>query len=308
MTDPARGSVRHFSLKSGDAFPRHIVGAENVYSSKSSNSPIVVKQRLGINHSAKSFDPGAPMVIDAMANATIVDRGNELMPKSCWILNNYLLNPIVLFDHDYCRPVGASQTVEATDEGLKISAKVGEPGAGHDLTPDQKMVRSLLAQKVLNSLSVGFIPHEWTIDEKTGVLTYVRAELLEISIVSVPMQQNSQISNVKNHTQETQKMADDLTQQTPNPTQPDQPEGSGKPSQDEVLEKVRAMLEDNTNLTKEICETIRKIWPKGEEDQKKLGDLEKENAELKESLSDAKGYIDGLHVRIDKYKALVSAK
>lgn len=156
--------------------------------------PLTVKT---LEQSKKGFDPSKPMVIEAWANRAEVDRGNELMPKSCWDLKNFLLNPILLFNHDYSRPIGRVLSVEATDEGLKITAQIGDPEAGHELTDDQKMVRSLAAQQVLKSLSVGFIPFEYSWDEKTETLTYENVELLEISVVSIPMQQSSQFTSVK---------------------------------------------------------------------------------------------------------------
>jgi HK97 family phage prohead protease len=145
----------------------------------------------------KAYDPKKPMVIEAWANKAEADRGNELMPKECWDLANFKLNPILLFNHDYSRPIGRVLTVEATDEGLKITAQIGDPEAGHDLTDDQRMVRSLAAQEILKSLSVGFIPYEYSWDEKTETLTYENVELLEISVVSIPMQQSSQFTSVK---------------------------------------------------------------------------------------------------------------
>lgn len=137
-------------------------------------------------------------VIKGYGNVALPDRYNELMPQDCWDLNNYLINPVICINHntqDINSLVGKATLVEARPEGLYFEAEIGSEG--EDLTPAQETVVKLVRQGVLKTLSVGFIPHDYETDKKTGVLKYKKAELLEISLVTVPMQQNSVLTSVK---------------------------------------------------------------------------------------------------------------
>lgn len=149
----------------------------------------------------KKFDPDKPMEIEAIANGIAADRGKEVMPKDCWDLTNFQKNPIVLYEHKYENPVGFCTEIEPSDDGLHVRFVLGDPSQA-PLTPLQVTVRSLVAQGILRGLSVGFIPRVIEYDEENDVLRYIEVELLEFSIVAVPMQQDSLITAVK-HWRET---------------------------------------------------------------------------------------------------------
>lgn len=137
-------------------------------------------------------------IIEGYANVSLPDRCNELMLKDCWDLNNYMINPVICINHDTTdinSLVGRATLVEPRDEGLFFRAEIGMEG--EDLTPSQETVVKLVRQGILKTLSVGFIPHDYETDKKTGVLKYKRAELLEISLVTVPMNQLSVLTSVK---------------------------------------------------------------------------------------------------------------
>lgn len=145
----------------------------------------------------KGLDPNAPLTISGIANAANPDRVREVVVKEAWSLENYKKNPIILFNHDYHQPVGICTGIEATDEGLLCTATIGNPESGYPLTDVQMMVRSLLAQGIIKAFSVGFIPDQMQYDDEKDLVTINKAELLEISLVSVPCQQESLINEVK---------------------------------------------------------------------------------------------------------------
>lgn len=137
-------------------------------------------------------------VIKGYANVSVADRCNEVMPKGCWNLENYMINPVILINHDQSdinSLVGKATLVEAREEGLYFEAEIG--AEGEELTNSQSTVVKLVRQGILKTLSVGFMPHDYEVDKKTGVLTYKNAELLEISLVTVPMNQLSVLTSVK---------------------------------------------------------------------------------------------------------------
>lgn len=146
----------------------------------------------------KQIENKKVLTIKGYGNVTLVDRCNELMPQNSWDLNNYLINPVICINHDtqdINSLVGRATLVEARPEGLYFEAEIGAEDV--DLTPAQETVVKLIRQGILKTLSVGFIPHDYEVDKKTGVLTYKNAELLEISLVTVPMQQNSVLTSFK---------------------------------------------------------------------------------------------------------------
>lgn len=146
----------------------------------------------------KAFAADQAMTIVGVANQSEPDRWRELMPPECWkeYLPQYMLNPQILREHDRHRVVGKALKVEVKKDGLHFEAEIGNPALG-ELTLDQREVRSLLAQGYYRTNSVGFIPHVIEYDEDEDLLIYKVVELLEISIVSIPMQQGSFITSVK---------------------------------------------------------------------------------------------------------------
>jgi len=159
---------------------------------KAKNSNKVVKNLdLQIEETEKDTDSSnySVFTIRGTANSGLKDRWNEVMPKSCWNLDNYLKNPVVLYEHDTYKPIGKVTEIYSTDSGLKFVAQIGKKGCG--LTPLQQDIVKLVEQEVLKTFSVGFTPHDYDYDNKTDTLIYQNAELLEISLTSIPMDANA---------------------------------------------------------------------------------------------------------------------
>jgi len=137
------------------------------------------------------------LIISGVANSGQADRWQEVMPEDCWKLDNFKLNPIMLYNHDHGKPIGRVLKLTPTDKGLEFVAEIGV-GSDFGLTETQKEVRALIAQGVLNTLSVGFIAHDWAWEGKDGrdVMVYKSAELTEISVVTVPMDALATITGV----------------------------------------------------------------------------------------------------------------
>lgn len=189
----------------------------------------------------KSFDPEGEMVIEGIANLAEPDRWGEVIVPSAWRLDQYKANPIMLYEHWRENAIGTCTEILTRLDGLYYRATIGNPKLA-PLTPTQEVVRSLLAQGILKANSVGFIPHvvEW--DEDEDVLRYTDAELLEISIVAIPMQQDSIITSVKSWRQR------HMGQQS-NKGEGDEP----------VTPEMKAMIEENTRLTKGCHEMLTKM-------------------------------------------------
>lgn len=137
---------------------------------------------------------GNHIVIEGLANAATVDRANELISPKAWDMDNFKKNPIVLFNHGHdpqfgYMPVGYAMDVKATDEGLYTKIKLSNSN-----TEKIRAVRDLVEEGVLKTFSVGFEPKEQESAKSGGHSVITKAQLIEISIVPIPMNQDSTFS------------------------------------------------------------------------------------------------------------------
>ena len=125
--------------------------------------------------------------IEGYANTTSVDRSGDVIPKTVWEkgLQNYLKNPIILAYHDHDEPIGRMSEYKIEDKVLWIKARIS--AAAED-------VFNLVKDGVLTAFSVGFIIKDATYDSITDLFIIKELELLEISVVSVPANQDSTFS------------------------------------------------------------------------------------------------------------------
>lgn len=124
--------------------------------------------------------------IRGIASTASVDRvGDVVRPLGCtWKL------PIVLLrDHDHGRPVGKLDTVHLAADGVRITASLAQG------LPDADATWSLIQQKVLQSFSIGFKGIE-SKPLPTGGVEWLKWEMLELSVVSVPANPDAIISEV----------------------------------------------------------------------------------------------------------------
>jgi HK97 family phage prohead protease len=108
---------------------------------------------------------------------------------------NYKKNPVVLLNHDYYDfPIGKAvgKMVWAEDDTLKFKIQF----ASEDENPKAGIAYKLFKGGYMNAFSLGFIPNfektEYLEDNKKGARRiFHEAELLEISAVSVPANQEA---------------------------------------------------------------------------------------------------------------------
>jgi HK97 family phage prohead protease len=137
------------------------------------------------------------VIIEGYANRSfkdgqmVIDRGKEFIPLEEWKYEEWLENPIILFNHDRSMPIGRGIDVKVTDEGLFLKAQISNSDV-----PEIKKVRDLIKEKILNSFSVGIdVKSEEEVD---GVYHLKGVNLLETSVVALPMNQASTFTtNVK---------------------------------------------------------------------------------------------------------------
>lgn len=151
-----------------------------------------MSNKLSFKFNIKANEKNGKIVIAGFANANTVDRGIERIDPKAWKLDNYIKNPIVLFDHGIDKsfgtlPIGRAKKVEARDGGLYAEIEIS-----NSKTEKITAIRDLIEEGILKTFSVGFDPKNYDRDGNTKVIT--DAELLEISIVPIPMNQDSTFS------------------------------------------------------------------------------------------------------------------
>lgn len=137
------------------------------------------------------------VTIEGLANAATIDRMKEKILPGAWDLSNYLKNPVVLFDHGHdptfgFMPIGKAVLVEARDEGLYTKIELSR-----STSEKISAIRDLVEEGILKTFSVGFDPKasEKSADDPE-VMHITKAELIETSIVPIPMNQDSTFSTL----------------------------------------------------------------------------------------------------------------
>lgn len=122
--------------------------------------------------------------IEGYASTTDIDRSGDVVPKSVWEkgLTNYLKNPIILAQHDYDDPIGRMVDYKVDSKGLWIKARISSAA---------EEVFSLIKDKVLTAFSIGFKIIDAEYNSAAEVFVVKELELVEISVVSIPCNQNT---------------------------------------------------------------------------------------------------------------------
>ena len=136
-------------------------------------------------------DDGSVM-IRGMASTNHSDRAGDVISAQAWEkggLENFKNNPVILFNHDYDKPIGRATGVKVTENGLELEAKISKSAPAS--------VCELVKDGVLGAFSVGFKVKDADYIKETDGLMIKDAELFEVSVVSVPCNQAATFSLAK---------------------------------------------------------------------------------------------------------------
>ena len=132
------------------------------------------------------------VMIRGMASTTDFDRAGDSISAEAWTkggLANFEKNPIILFNHDYDKPIGRATGLKAGPNGLELEAKISKAAPAS--------VCQLVKDGVLGAFSVGFRVKDADYLQETDGLMIKDAELFEVSVVSVPCNQSATFSLAK---------------------------------------------------------------------------------------------------------------
>jgi HK97 family phage prohead protease/HK97 family phage major capsid protein len=127
------------------------------------------------------------ITIEGYASTNDVDRVGDVVPTSVWEkgLKNYLKNPIILAYHNHQMPVGKMVEHRVDERGLWIKATISDAADN---------VYKLVKKGILSAFSIGFRVKDAEYNNAAEVFLIKDLELHEISVVSIPANQNTLFS------------------------------------------------------------------------------------------------------------------
>jgi HK97 family phage prohead protease/HK97 family phage major capsid protein len=129
----------------------------------------------------------ASVTIEGYASTNDADRQGDVVPTSVWEkgIQNYLKNPVILAYHDHSEPVGRMVEHRIDGKGLWIKARISAAASE---------VFNLVKDGVLTAFSIGFRIVDAEYNSAAELFVVKELELHEISVVSVPANQNTLFS------------------------------------------------------------------------------------------------------------------
>jgi HK97 family phage prohead protease len=141
----------------------------------------------------KNGEDDENLEITGHASTNDIDRSGDIIASDAWTkdgaLDNYLKNPVILVHHDMERPIGRTIAHEIDSKGLKITASISKLAGS---------VVEFIKEGLLSAFSVGFMIKDAEFDPNSGIFMIKELELFEISVVSVPANQNTLFNVEKN--------------------------------------------------------------------------------------------------------------
>ena len=116
-----------------------------------------------------------------------VDRMGDVIRADGWDLTAFKKNPVALFGHSHDQILGVWENVRVEGKKLMGRLKLAKPGT----SPLIDTVRSLIDQRILKAVSVGFQPIEAEPRKSGGGYDFIKSALHEVSLVSVPANPNA---------------------------------------------------------------------------------------------------------------------
>jgi HK97 family phage prohead protease len=126
--------------------------------------------------------------IKGSASTNTLDRAGDIIEPTAWTkggLDSFKSNPIILFNHNHDRPIGRAKEIGVSEKGLDITARISK-AAGE--------VTNLIKDGVLGAFSVGFKVKDADYISETDGYRIKDAELFEVSVVTVPCNQDAVFS------------------------------------------------------------------------------------------------------------------
>lgn len=145
----------------------------------------------------KLADDGAEGTIEGYGSVFgLLDRGGDIVEPGAfkaslaeWRKRKQL--PSMLWQHDSSSPVGVWTEMVEDDKGLKVKGELILD------VPQAAVARALMKRGAVKGLSIGYRTKEAEVDRVTGARRLKKVDLWELSLVTIPMLPEAQITGVK---------------------------------------------------------------------------------------------------------------
>ncbi len=128
---------------------------------------------------------GYPSVFD------VVDLGNDIVRRGAFKQSLEAGGRVrFLFSHQPDQIVGKAVEVREDGHGLYFKGQISRTALGAD-------IHTLLADQALDAFSIGYIPRRWETEVKSGARHLHEVDLLEVSLVSMPMLPAARVTGFK---------------------------------------------------------------------------------------------------------------
>lgn len=127
---------------------------------------------------------------------SITDRGGDIVAPGAFADTLSAAKaagrmPAMLWQHRQAEPIGVYTSMEEDSIGLKVSGKLALK------TARGAEAYELMKMGAITGLSIGYKVRDDSWDRVTGVRTIKKADLFELSLVTIPMNDASRVSAVK---------------------------------------------------------------------------------------------------------------
>jgi HK97 family phage prohead protease/HK97 family phage major capsid protein len=146
---------------------------------------------LNSSFEAKALSKGSKSLkIAGYANTTSKDRAGDIVTAEAWAkgVENFRQNPVMLYQHKHDCPIGRFNQITVDKKGIFVEGTVSEAAEKNH------GIHTLIKDGALKSFSVGFRVKDGKYNSADDTMLITEVELLEISIVSVPCNQESLFS------------------------------------------------------------------------------------------------------------------
>lgn len=134
---------------------------------------------------------GDQWLVEGYASTYDRDLGDDVIVPGAFAKSLTNGRPVrFLYQHDHRQVLGKALELKEDERGLYGRFAISKTALGGD-------VRTLLKDGCLDSFSIGYIPKEAETDKKEGVRRLKEVELLEVSVVSMPMNPAALVTAVK---------------------------------------------------------------------------------------------------------------
>jgi HK97 family phage prohead protease/HK97 family phage major capsid protein len=142
---------------------------------------------LNSSFETKALKKGSKSLkIAGYANTTAKDRAGDVVTAKG--VENYRRNPVLLYQHKHDCPIGRVDNIRVDKKGIYVEGAVSEAAEKNH------GVQTLIKDGALKSFSVGFRVKDGKYNREDDSMIITDVELLEISVVSVPCNQDSLFS------------------------------------------------------------------------------------------------------------------